>query len=329
MLSHCMFCDAELESPGPEFGHVRMRIAFDPWLGRLWQVCGACARWNAVPLDDRWDALERYDRAARDRSRLLLSTDHLSLLSVGRAQLIRVGEAPRVDFCDWRYSSRLQAYPLRRGGLWAWLMRLLSSVPESEIGDVDPYTRVHRLPAAWMGAPFIEHGPLLTAVFGAVPLVDACRSCGYPMMIEPARFGDVRLSLEGGSTAVVGICALCGETGAAPLRAARPALRVGLAVVNRRRTEPGLVRSAADLIERRASADEFLDAVARHGRTLASLPAEVLVAIGMGLDEQTEAEALEAEWRVAEELIAIMDDELTDVPGFDAFRARFVGGPQE
>jgi hypothetical protein len=50
------------------------------------------------------------------------------------------------------------------------------------------------------------------------------------------------------------------------------------------------------------------------------------VAVGISLDEQTEAEALEAEWRVAEELAGIVDDELTEVPGFDTFRARVLGG---
>ena len=38
-----------------------------------------------------------------------------------------------------------------------------------------------------------------------------------------------------------------------------------------------------------------------------------------------EAEALEAEWREAEELGAIMDGELTPVPGFEAFRRELRG----
>jgi hypothetical protein len=40
----------------------------------------------------------------------------------------------------------------------------------------------------------------------------------------------------------------------------------------------------------------------------------------IALDERAEAEALEAEWREAEELAAIIDGELSRVPGFDAFR---------
>ena len=33
-----------------------------------------------------------------------------------------------------------------------------------------------------------------------------------------------------------------------------------------------------------------------------------------------ETEALEAEWKEAEELASMMDGELTEVPGFEAFR---------
>jgi hypothetical protein len=322
-MTHCMFCDHELEPISPEGVLARARVAFDPWLGRLWQVCSACSRWNIVPLEDRWDALEQYDRVARDEAELVLQTEHLSLLATRRGQLIRVGEAPRVELADWRYSSRLDAYPVRRRSLAQWFVSLL---PERQVGDTDPYTRVHRLPREWTASPFIEHGALLTAVFGAVPLVDACPSCGYPMMIEPSMFSELRLTRERAGLQLVGTCALCGDEGAVPLAAARPTLRMGLAVVTRSRRQSSLVVSAARRIERLAGADAFMDAIGRRDPTLGGLSPAQLVAVGMGLDEQTEAEALEAEWRVAEELAGIVDDELTEVPGFHAFRARVLGG---
>jgi hypothetical protein len=45
----------------------------------------------------------------------------------------------------------------------------------------------------------------------------------------------------------------------------------------------------------------------------------------IALDEAAEIEALEAEWQMAEELAAISDGELSEVPGFDAFRREVLG----
>ena len=45
----------------------------------------------------------------------------------------------------------------------------------------------------------------------------------------------------------------------------------------------------------------------------------------IALDELAEADALEAEWRNAEELAAISDGELTSVPGFQEFRQKVLG----
>lgn len=50
------------------------------------------------------------------------------------------------------------------------------------------------------------------------------------------------------------------------------------------------------------------------------------LALGIGLDEQWEGELLEAEWRSAEEIAALVDEELTGVPGFDEFRRRALEG---
>jgi hypothetical protein len=322
MLTHCLFCERELQAAGPTGSLRHARVAFDPWLGRLWQVCSACTRWNPVPLEERWEELEQYDRLARDEARLLLKTEHLSLLSTRKGQLIRVGEAPRVEFADWRYSSRLDSWPIRRRTLLEWFLGLL---PERQVGETDPYTRVHRLPVRWSGAAFVEHGALLTAIYGVVPLADACPSCGYPMMVDPAAFGDIRIVSESDGVRVVSRCALCDDTGAIPLHLARPALRVGLAVVNRKRKDVTLVQKAAERIDRRAGPDGFLHALSRRELRLATLTPPSLLAIAISLDEQSEAEVLEAEWRAAEELAAISDSELTDVPGFDRFRARILG----
>ncbi len=104
------------------------------------------------------------------------------------------------------------------------------------------------------------------------------------------------------------------------LRDARPALRLGLSAV-----DPGVVptdraEAAADGLEQLGGGAEFIDLLASDSAALGELDAHERLALAMALDEDAEIEALEREWRAAEEIAAIMDGELTSVPGFEAFR---------
>ena len=299
------------------------RTAFDPELGRLWQVCGGCGRWNAVPMEERWETLEACERLATDRGRILLRGERLSLLVAGRAQLVRVGEAPRVAFSEWRYSRRLDAYPTRRPGLF---QRLLASLPERSAGGADYHSVPRMPPVEWMTSPFQEQAGLLTELFLHVPFAEACPSCEEPLALEPTDFGRVRLTRERAGASAVATCAFCGETSALRLEAARPALRVALAIVDRRRREPDEVVGAAGLLDRAGGPEAWVDELAREDLALEETEPAERIALAIGLDEQAEAEVLEAEWREAEELAAIMDGELTHVPGFEAFRDRVLGG---
>lgn len=320
MPATCFFCETELPQPADDGTVPGGRAAFDPWLGRLWLVCPGCTRWNPVPLDARWEALESLERLARDHARLVLRTDHLSLLALPKAQLIRVGQAPRLELADWRYSSRLDAHPVRRRGWWA---RLLSLLPERGVmGDFQPYATVYQPSLEWAGAAFIEHGAILSSVFAVVPVAETCPGCHGPLMLEARRFGDLRILRERDGVHLATTCAVCGEEAGVPLREARPALRVGLAVVDRHRREPELVATAASRIERRGGHEPLLHALAARAPALGGLPVSARLALAMALDEQSETEALEAEWRSAEELASIADGDLTDVPGYAEFRAR-------
>ncbi len=316
---HCFFCDETLESFEPGEVPRRIRLAFDPRLGRLWQVCPRCARWNPVPLEERWETLEACERLVRREGRALLEGEHLSLLAVGDAQLVRVGEPVRPEFADWRYSRRLDAYPLRRPGL---LERMLSSLPERSAGGVDIYGTPRIPPTKWILSPFQEHADLLTGLFASVPLVEACPACGAPLALEPSAFGDLRILEVPAGPAVLATCALCGATPTVPLEEARPTLRVALAIVDRRRRDPEEIAPAAALLERAGGPEEFVRGLGRSGLPLDTIDPSERIALAIGLDEEAEAEALEAEWKEAEEVAGIMDGELTDVPGFKAFKRR-------
>jgi len=335
----CFFCGADLPLLDPDRLPDRERLAYDPKLGRLWRVCPQCTRWNVVPLEDRWEVLERCERTVRDEGKLLLATEHLALYlvsgRVARGQLVRVGEPPRTDLADWRYSVRLDEFPFLRRRR-RWIERLLA-LPERPVGNLesdaaaagDPYCRMgFAVPRQWIGAAFIEHGALLTAFFSAIPLAERCPSCGGPFAIEPRRFGDTRLLLTHGTPAVAATCGLCGDEGSVSLLVARPTLRAAIAIVERTQRESALVDAAVRPIDRCGGALPFVEQLARRALDLGSMHERDRLALWFCLDEQAEAEALESEWRRAEELESILDDELTEVPGFEEFRGRVLGEEQ-
>lgn len=180
-------------------------------------------------------------------------------------------------------------------------------------------------PGTWLLSRFHEHAAALTRAFLTVPFTAACPSCGGVMPLDPRDFEALRLTRAAGEPAVAATCAACSDTGVVALSEARPALRLGLTVVTRRLRSADVVEAAAARIDRAGEAVRFVRAVAKHERTIGELRPHALLALLIALDEQAEAEALEREWREAEEIARIMDRELTDVPGFEEFRARVLG----
>lgn len=66
MYSTCIFCHSGLGSNTMvEHFSVGHRLAFDAAKGRLWVICGRCERWNLSPLEERWEAIDECERAAR------------------------------------------------------------------------------------------------------------------------------------------------------------------------------------------------------------------------------------------------------------------------
>ena len=66
MWTHCIVCSSDLgANEDLEEFQIGCRLAFDPHKGRLWVVCPRCERWNLVPLEQRWEAVEALDGAFR------------------------------------------------------------------------------------------------------------------------------------------------------------------------------------------------------------------------------------------------------------------------
>jgi hypothetical protein len=317
MISDCFFCGADLPELVPNDLAFDERIAFDPKLGRLWQVCGECRRWNLTPIESRWEIVEECDRVAQ-LSPPLLNTEHLSLVPSGAGQLIRVGLPTRLEFAEWRYSSTLDGY----SGTVGRVKRAFLSLPELPIGGFDFYGAARSIPEAWLGSPFLEHGAVLGALFLNVPLVEQCPSCGEPLFIHPAAFGDLRFERSSAGAGLAAPCGLCGDSVLIDIREARPGLRAGLALVNHKYRQISQVERAVRPLDHMGGAPGLMKRLCTNRTAIGELPRPARLALWIALDELAEAEALEAEWQAAESLARIADKELTIIPGFDAFRDR-------
>jgi hypothetical protein len=287
-------------------------------------VCTGCGRWNPVPLEDRWEALGALEEAFQSRGVPILASDELALARVDGGELVRVGEPPRESWAGWRYGTDLPRPDTPRPGL---LRRFLERLPAPPVEGYDPYG-LARLPHSerWFASPFIESAGPLTALFRAVPLAPRCPGCGEPLLLKPWDFQRLRFEKSDGEVRVAAPCALCGREVLIPLGAARPAIRLGLATVTR---DPALRRRArpvARRVEAWGGAREFLEGMAARRLSLGELGPGLRMGLGMVLDEGAESDALEREWRTAEEVAELLEGDLSAHPGFEAFQRRVQGG---
>jgi hypothetical protein len=314
----CPFCEAAM-APGPPWapgdGH---RLAYDPEKGRLWNVCSGCARWVLTPMESRWETLEACEAAVAREGKVKYSTSHLSLVRLEAGELVRVGAPPRTEFVDWRYGPRL-GEGTRATSFWA---RLLSRLPSPPVGGYDPYRGFEGAMRAgpWIASPFLEHATPLTYLFSQIPLVPVCPSCRGPLALRPWDFQDIEFHSFRGLPGLRTFCALCRTGVRLDLREARPALRVGISLVASGTEMRRSAFQAAEALNTVGGPMGFLDTLAGTRISLGELDALGMGSLIISLDELAEMEALEAEWRKAEEMAAIMDGELTDLPGFEEFR---------
>ena len=111
MYRHCLSCHASLGANEviEEFPLAR-RLAFDPARGRLWAICRSCDRWNLVPIEERWEAVEGCERLFR-ATRLRYSTANIGLAEVSPGLgLVRIGSPLKPEMAAWRYGRYLQRW---------------------------------------------------------------------------------------------------------------------------------------------------------------------------------------------------------------------------
>lgn len=336
-MRHCVFCNEPLGEGIPDAPVSGRRHAYDPHHGRLWEICGRCRRWSPVPMELRWETLEGWERSVQDRGRVVMDSTHLALVRVDDGEVVRVGDPPLPDWGGWRYGDRLPDVQRRRPGL---LRRLLGGLPDPPLEGYDPYGLTGPMggvggtggPSQWLASPFLQRATPLTLAFASIPLAPECPSCGEPLPVNPWEFQDVSFQDasegRGGDpqgVALAARCARCGDRVLIPLTEGRPALRLGLGILDSDEEARQLGEEAGRGLAQVGGGPRLLTGLARIGAPLGELDRAERVAVAMALDAQAEAEALEAEWREAEEIAAIMDGELTRVEGFQEFRARVLG----
>jgi len=323
-VSACPYCGSPLALGPPWAPGEGHRLAYDPHKGRLWNVCPGCSRWTLTPLDQRWETLEACEEAVEREGKVRFSTPHLSLVEIKAGELVRVGEPPRSEFVDWRYGEALSE--ARKGpGFWA---RLLARLPAPPVGGYDPYRGFEGAVRSepWLASPFLESASALTYLYSQVPFAPACPACHGPLALRPWEFQDVQILAVGGGLGVLTRCALCETEVTLDLGEARPGLRLGLSLVTPAETLRVIASVVAKGLDTAGGPHALLEFLAKTSTTVGALTLPEKAGLIVSLDEIADMEALEGEWRQAEEMAAIMDGELSEVEGFQAFREELSDG---
>jgi hypothetical protein len=298
MYRSCIFCSADVgTNESIERFPVGRSLAFDGEKGRLWAVCGRCARWNLAPIEERWEAIEEAERLFRD-TRLRVQSENIGLARLrDGTRLIRVGQAPASELAAWRYGRELMR---RRSWRMDTLFAGLAGT-DSAVGWMMDAVRFGR-----DGARRLREQRIPASL----------SPTGAPLVLRRPVLEDARLSEAEDGTLLVHVAS-------AEFRgpAARMVLVRAMPILNRKGADQFEMEIAVGVLQQAPSAEEYIRTLAQRGRVLGgqSVPPERLTTTGlraleMALHEETERRALEGElamlegmWREAEEIAAIAD----------------------
>jgi hypothetical protein len=207
-----------------------------------------------------------------------------------------------------------------------FLARILSRLPPPPPEGYDPYRRIftHFQETPWLASPFLDVASPLTYLFSQLPLAPECPACQRPLAIQPWEFQDLRITGTPGSETIFTRCGFCREEVEVPLREGRPTLRLALGLVAPRSILERSASAAASLLEEAGDLRRFLAILTEEAGSLGGMSGVFRAGLLIALDESAEADALEEEWRRAEEVAAIYDGELSEVRGFEEFRNRIL-----
>jgi hypothetical protein len=306
---------------------VGRRFAFDPDRGRLWIVCSWCGHWSLAPIEERWEAVEELERRARGPSTVLGATDRISLLALGRLEVVRVGPAPAKEEAWWRYGKALRGRRLRYNAItriggtvttvavataatgFALLLPEVALLKWRSIRAATGNARRSGVDAAESFERRFRYGRI--AWRGSAP----CNSCGERLV--ELTFQDRGRALLYPDHSVRIICQRCRSTQGAHVIGgfeAEHLIRRLLAYENIAGADDRQLAAAVQLIR--------TGEIGTHDvRSLRRASPEVLIGLELLVAEQREARALgweiadlQGRWETAEALAQIIDWDLTPMP---------------
>ncbi len=322
MYSTCLACGSRLPANDVlEHLPVGRRVAFDPERGRLWVVCSRCLRWNLVPFDSRWEALEQC-AVALESARLRVSTDEILLARhPSGLDLVRVGAPGPLEMATWRWGDR---YSKRRQIRRRWQLAGGAVVA----GGVAGAAALGGAATLLIGAGALAYfAPMGALVWYGLPQVRVGKA-GEP--VHMLTMDQVKNSVlrqhedEAGWEVEVPPVDHRGEPILFRGDAAELVARRLLAKLNRTGARPKAVESAVARLQSSEAPTAFIRTLASETprwKGLHNNRRDVNLALEMALYESAERRALEGElaaleaaWRDAEELASISDRLLISDP---------------
>lgn len=310
MYSACLYCQGYLGRNEllPRFP-VGKRLAFDSHKGRLWVICGSCARWNLSPLEERWETIDECERQFR-RTHIRVSTPNIGLVELREnISLIRIGKPLFPEFAAWRYGRRFRRRRIKNsliagtmigGAVGAALgaaaagfaLAAYWAAYGTTLWLVDEGPKRRKTTSFWLGQRLLH----LTQ--------DDAEATRVFSDSSPDRYG---ISLHH----TKGVELLRGPDAKRVLGYVMPALTPFGG-------DRGDVTNAIELVDSAGSADECvantLERAKRHGGFFTRFPVSTRLALEMSLQEESERKALEGElasleraWREAEQIASIAD----------------------
>ena len=328
MYRHCIYCSADMgANEALESFPVGRTVAFDAGKGRLWAVCGRCARWNLAPIEERWEPVEDAERLFLD-ARMRVQSENIGLARLpDGTKLIRLGAALQGELAAWRYGDQLvkrrRRYYMLAGAATVGIVGLVGAAV-ALVGGATLYAAQSVGRDMWKG--YLRSRPFHTLAPHETPNgqpITLRRKHLDGAILQPARGGGVELNIP---RAVMMPSAkwknIVVETPIVlPDPTARRVLERGMVHLNASGAGRARLTRALGLIASAGSAEEYISGtassrlvLARDLNTRQSLPADAALALEMALHEEQERRAmqgelsiLEAAWRDAEPIADVAD----------------------
>jgi hypothetical protein len=274
MYAHCIFCSTDLGSnESIEAFPVGTRLAFDAARGRLWAVCGRCARWNLAPIEERWEAIEAAERLFHD-ARLRAQSENVGMAKLpDGTRLIRVGEALPGELAIWRYGDQLLRRRWRHwagiavaagGGAMAGGLPFLAylGIYAGALVATEGAFRLMRIPGTIRSRAVVYRVPAAESPTGEPIPIRGRNLRGLRLHADLESGGLVATLPEVIPTRLERVAAGEAESSASPLvlrgEAARAVLGRGMVNFNARGASRRTLGDAVRLLEQAGTADGFL-----------------------------------------------------------------------